>query len=66
VTGRAVSRSTCTASGPVSFPWMRCFFAASRPHDINSPTTPAVVGVDSEVVPPVVATENIACGPHDV
>ena len=64
--GRAVARMTCTASGPVSFPWMKCFLAAIRPHDSSSPRTPDVVGVDSDVVPPSVATENIECVPHEV
>ena len=54
----AVARTTWIASGPVR--------PIGRPKESTSPITPATVGVDSEVVPPCVATENMLCVPHDV
>ena len=56
----AVARTTWIASGPVSTGLI------DRPKESTSPITPVTVGVDSEVVPPWVETENMLCVPQDV
>src|SRR5580658_8538265 len=58
--------STETASGPVSALGMRWSVRAVSPYERRRAMMPPSVGVDSDVLPPPVATENAACGPQDV
>src|SRR4051812_44793184 len=62
----AVARITCTASAAVNGLEISCCAAACFPSASSSAATPPTVGVDVDVVPPMVAAENMLCVPHEV
>ena len=57
----AVERTTCMISPASRAPSILPCSAAFRPSDATSIATPAWVGADSEVEPPMFGTENSEC-----